>query len=228
MPSLILIVDDDPACLSFYDSLLRSRGYSTLTATSGRSGLSLARQHRPQLILLDLSLPDQNGFVVMKALRADPRLASTRVLFITGVPDPAGLIGTAYATFGACGFLRKPSSASRILSAVKKALHPAASHPRLIASSNSAPHRLRVDPNTREVWMDGRVLPPLGPRRFELLCELAKSPQGISRESLLAALWGDARDIATVDRTVERLRRDLGDATRTIIVNVPGGYKLVG
>ncbi|MFP4055518.1 MAG: response regulator [Candidatus Brocadiia bacterium] len=80
----VLLVDDDPAFLKANSLLLRAAGYEVLTAEDGRTGLAAAREHRPDLVVVDviMSRPDE-GFALARAIRGDERLADTRLLVVT-------------------------------------------------------------------------------------------------------------------------------------------------
>ena len=80
---LILIVEDNPLNLELVRDLLQAKGYRTLEAVTGADGLALAAAHDPDLILMDVQLPDHDGIATLKRLRAQPGLASTRVVAVT-------------------------------------------------------------------------------------------------------------------------------------------------
>ncbi len=93
----VLVVEDDPNMRGLLQVLLDTEGYDVATASDGLAGLSQAAQTAPQLILLDLNMPDLGGLRVLEQLRDDPGLAGTPVLVVTGqvdaVPVVAGLLG---------------------------------------------------------------------------------------------------------------------------------------
>jgi CheY-like chemotaxis protein len=93
-PATILIVDDEPDVVSYLEMLLHDAGFRTLTATNGREGLTAARTGRPDLIVLDISMPEASGARLYKDLRGDAALAATPVVIVTAVTgfggDPYG------------------------------------------------------------------------------------------------------------------------------------------
>jgi len=104
----ILVIDDDPSCRRFIQRMLESRGYSVATAASGRTGIAQAQDESPDLILLDLVLPDCNGFSAMQKLKSQPKTNCIPVIIVTGRCDPESLLETAAAGQHARAFLWKP------------------------------------------------------------------------------------------------------------------------
>ena len=80
----ILVVDDEPEILRVFTQILNNAGYEVLTAATGRDGLRLAREERPDLVLLDVLLPDFNGMAVCKQIKGDPILKDVFVVLISG------------------------------------------------------------------------------------------------------------------------------------------------
>src|SRR5262249_8002660 len=79
----VLAIDDDPMAIELVEALLAPEGYTVLKATGGEAGVALARQQRPALIILDLLMPDVDGFTVVSRLRADPATAAIPILILT-------------------------------------------------------------------------------------------------------------------------------------------------
>jgi two-component system, cell cycle response regulator DivK len=105
---LILIVEDNEKNLKLVRDLLQVKGYRTLEAGTGQRGLELAAEHRPDLVLMDIQLPDIDGVSALERLRADPRTAELRVIALTAFAmkdDQARFVGA-----GFNGYLVKPIS----------------------------------------------------------------------------------------------------------------------
>jgi len=90
----VLIVDDEAAVVSYLEMVLRDEGYDTISASDGESGLQLARRERPDLLVLDISMPRASGTRLYRDLKTDPQLAATPVIIVTAV---TGLGGDPYA-----------------------------------------------------------------------------------------------------------------------------------
>jgi two-component system alkaline phosphatase synthesis response regulator PhoP len=117
MSKKVLIADDEPNIVISLEFLLRREGFEVLVAVDGEEALAKARAERPDLVLLDVMMPKMNGFDVCQALRADPELASMRVLMLTAkgreteVSKGLGL--------GADGYMTKPFSTKDLVEQVR-------------------------------------------------------------------------------------------------------------
>jgi DNA-binding response OmpR family regulator len=133
MERKILVADDDPDILELLQLALADSGYLTSTATTGEATLQAARLSRPDLVLLDLMLPDTNGLSVLEMLRSDPITASIPVILMTAMPGTfprlAGL------ELGAAGFVNKPFELSELISSIRDALDPSRVNPRSFATA---------------------------------------------------------------------------------------------
>jgi two-component system cell cycle response regulator DivK len=83
MSALVLIVEDDPRSLKLARDVLRFAGYRTLEVESGEDAVAAAREHRPDVVLMDIHLPGMDGIETLRTLRADPATANTRVIAVT-------------------------------------------------------------------------------------------------------------------------------------------------
>ena len=116
----VLVVDDDPEVRALIREILEGEGYRTWALESGEAARELARRDRPALIILDLFLPDLDGYTVASQLRADPATANIPVIFITGSDVPVHR--TLSFGLGAVAHLPKPFTAAQLLRAVGQAL----------------------------------------------------------------------------------------------------------
>lgn len=81
----ILVIDDEPHVVTYLETLLQDNGYVTVTAANGREGLDVARQEHPDLICLDITMPEKSGIAFYRELKADPELGDTPVVIVTAV-----------------------------------------------------------------------------------------------------------------------------------------------
>ncbi len=116
----ILIVDDDQAQVEALSLRLRKQGFSTVLAFEGRSGLRKAREHRPDLVLLDLRLPDVDGFAVCEELVDSPETCHIPIIIVSG-SDQADVVRTSRAA-GCEYFVRKPYDPNVLLTLIEHAL----------------------------------------------------------------------------------------------------------
>ena len=119
-PQPILIVDDDDALVDVLQLRLERQGFTTRTSGTGESGLAIARQHQPSLILLDLRLPDVDGFELCQQLVDDPQTAGIPVIILSGLERP-DIIRRARAA-GCHFFVRKPYDPNALLALIQQAL----------------------------------------------------------------------------------------------------------
>jgi CheY-like chemotaxis protein len=84
----VLVIDDQPFFITLQQNLLKRHGYRVLTASNGQEGLAVAKQHKPDLILLDIEMPGMDGFAVCEKLKADDTLKAIPVVILTSTQDP--------------------------------------------------------------------------------------------------------------------------------------------
>src|SRR5512147_1475886 len=213
MAERILVVEDE---LSLRETLaynLKKEGYAVETAGDGRAGLEAARRSKPDLLILDVMLPELDGFEVARTLRKE---MTTAILMLTARDDEIDrVVGL---EVGADDYLTKPFSMRELLARVKAQLRRA----RLIREEidhedQQAPHKkltfdgLVIDQTRREVTLDGSPL-ALKPKEYELLLFLAEHRgQMLSREFILERVWGweFTGDSRTVDVHVHWLRQKI-------------------
>lgn len=209
----ILVVDDDRKIVALVRAYLEREGFRVVAAYDGREALRQARAEMPILIVLDLMLPEVDGFEVMRLLRAD---SDVPVLMLTARSSlPERIIGLEK---GADDYLPKPFSPAELVVRVKAVLR----RVRGSTSSTSVPsasatlrqHDLVIDTERYEVRR-GDELIPLTPVELKLLVTLVQADgRALSRDQLLDAIYG-ADDGDVLDRTIDvhigRLRDKLGD-----------------
>ncbi|MFC1662252.1 response regulator [Gemmatimonadota bacterium] len=132
----ILIVDDEPDVVRYLEMLLQDQGYETLGALDGREAMELARQEKPDLVILDISMPNVSGTKVYREIRTDPELASIPVIIITAI---VGFDGDPYAYENFIshrrkvpppeGYFPKPIDTKAFLAAVRELLGTPADRP---------------------------------------------------------------------------------------------------
>jgi DNA-binding response OmpR family regulator len=116
----ILAVDDDPAILDVVAQVLMDEGYEVLTAGGGRAAVKLAREHLPRLILLDLMMPEMNGWQVVAELRASPQTRSIPILILSARRDTELMANDLKVS----SYLEKPFDLDELLACVQRLLAP--------------------------------------------------------------------------------------------------------
>jgi two-component system KDP operon response regulator KdpE len=204
----LLLIEDDSAIRSALVRALSDRGHGVETAPTGMEGLHSALEGGPDLILLDLGLPDVEGATLLKMLRG---VSQVPVVVITAQDDEQQIIRALDA--GADDYVVKPFSADHLDARVRAVLR------RATAAEPVGPvvvGGLTVDPRTRDAVLDGRPL-DLSRKEFDLLHQLArKAGQVVTKRDLLAEVWhlpyGGAEK--TVDVHLSWLRRKLGESAQ--------------
>jgi len=218
----ILVVEDEGSIASFVSLYLKNAGYTVRTAANGSEALSQVAAQMPNLIVLDLMLPDIDGIEVCKRIR---QTSDVPILMLTARDEDVDkIIGL---EVGADDYLTKPFNPRELVARVKSILRRAAPERRERESEFIEHGDLRIDAGRREVHVGDEEI-QLAPKEFDLLWELLDH-RGLvlTRDQLLERVWGYtfAGDTRTVDVHVRQLRRKLGDASP--IVTVWGvGYKV--
>ncbi len=218
----ILVVEDEGSIASFVSLYLKNAGYTVRTASTGSEALSQAAAQMPNLIVLDLMLPDIDGIEVCKRIRQQ---SDVPILMLTARDEDVDkIIGL---EVGADDYLTKPFNPRELVARVKSILRRAAPERRERESEVIDHGDLHIDAGRREVTVGDEEI-QLAPKEFDLLWELLDH-RGLvlTRDQLLERVWGYtfAGDTRTVDVHVRQLRRKLGDASP--IVTVWGvGYKV--
>ena len=208
MPQLLLI-EDDPVIRSRLIGALRERGYVVASADKGMIGLGLAVEDRPDLVLLDLGLPDIDGTEVLRMLRA---VSAVPVIITSARDDDPALVQALDA--GADDYLVKPFSAAQLEARVRAVLR------RYGAGQSERPvltvGGLSIDLRARVATLDGAQL-ELSPREFDLLAYLAQRPgEVVTKRELLTDVWQQpyGGSDKTVDVHLSWLRRKLGETAQ--------------
>jgi len=116
----VLIVDDIPVNIILLKTMLTRTNVRMLTATNGEEALSIVRQSKPELILLDIQMPVMNGWEVLKAIKEDPQLSKTIVIVVSAYTSPEDIDQSM--KLGAAGFIKKPVIMDILLSSVTSEL----------------------------------------------------------------------------------------------------------
>jgi two-component system phosphate regulon response regulator PhoB len=222
----VLLVDDERDLLSLLDFNLRAAGFETLLATTGEQALSMMRRHAPDMVLLDLMLPDVSGNEVCRQIKADVRTRHVPVVMLTA--KGAELDRVVGFEIGADDYVTKPFSVRELVLRLKAVLRRAGPG-RSTERPPDAIGPIRVDVDAHRAYADGDEV-ILTPLEFRLLTTMMSRLGRVqSREQLLEDVWEMSADVETrtVDTHVKRLREKLGSG-RDLLETVRGvGYRLV-
>ena len=224
----VLIVEDEKNIVDIVRFNLQHEGYGTLEAYDGEAGLALAREKKPDLILLDVMMPKMMGFDVCRALREEGD--NVPVIILTAREEEEDkVLGL---EIGADDYITKPFSMRELMARVKANIRRTAMSAPSAGAENSmsAGGALTINTESYQVFKGGRPI-ELTQREYELLTFLASHPDKVfSRVDLMEQVWnygyvGD--DVRTVDVTVRRLREKIEDdpaSPRYILTRRGVGY----
>jgi DNA-binding response OmpR family regulator len=202
----VLLLEDEQDVAELIRYNLVKEGYDVLVSGNGAEALRLAREHRPDVVLLDIMVPQLNGWEVCRRLKQDADLASIPVIMVSGRVDEGDkVLGF---ELGADDYVTKPFSPRELLARIRAVLRR-----RGLADAKEKKRRLKagdleIDRDRFEVRMKGRAV-ELTPKEFELLATLVATPGRVfGREELLDIVWGRDGFVEprTVDVHVARLR----------------------
>jgi len=222
----ILVVEDEADLRQVLEFNLTGAGHEVQAVSTGEAGLRKGRERRPDLVLLDLMLPDISGLEVCRQFKTDEALRSIPIIMLTARGDEIDrVVGF---EIGADDYVAKPFSVRELTLRIGAVLR------RKDAPSGEADStvfgRLRLDRQAHRAWVDGEEL-DLTALEFKLLSILYERRDRVqSRSVLLDVVWGIRADVTTrtVDTHVKRLREKLG-AARDYVETVRGvGYRFLG
>jgi two-component system alkaline phosphatase synthesis response regulator PhoP len=218
----ILVVDDDQDIQEMLSYNLRKEGYEVKTADNGKMALQVAESFRPELIILDVMMPEMDGIETCRELRANSDLEQTIIAFLTARGEDYSQIAGFDA--GADDYIAKPVKPRVLVSRVQALLRRHGS--RLEERTADQHGEVTIDHEKYQVTRAGKEL-PMPKKEFELLSLLMSKPGRVfTREVILNKIWGN--DVVVGDRTIDvhirKLREKVGDSFIKTVKGV--GYKI--
>lgn len=227
-PGRVLIVDDEPEMVRLLTFLLDRQGYTVLTAHTALDGLAKARQGRPDLLILDMTLPDMSGLDVYSQLKGDPGTREIPIMVLTG--QSASEAAAQAVRRGADHFMTKPIGRPEqfldMVAALLQRKPDKSASPQVLRVGDA----LIVDEAARAVIVGARTITGMPETLFRLAQEFARNPgRTLDRDHLVRRVWkGKSVRHRVVDQYVRRLRDRFGDPARHWLVTMPGqGYRLI-
>lgn len=202
----VLVIDDEPQIRKFLDISLRANGYRVALAADGQSGLNLLATQGADLLILDLGLPDRDGYSVLRDLRQWSQVPVIVLTVRAGESEKVAVLDA-----GANDYVTKPFGVQELMARVRAILRASA------VPANTTPvfddGQLRVDLVRREVTVDGRVV-TLSRKEYALLALLVRhAGRVVTQPQLLREVWGPTHQSDThyLRILVAKLRQKLGD-----------------
>lgn len=222
----VFVVEDEPDILKLMAINLGKSGYEVEAFTEAGPMLKALEKRAPDVIILDLMLPDQDGLDVCKNLKKSDLYADIPIIMVTARTDEVDVV--LGLELGADDYIRKPFSPRELVARVKAVLRRGKRTDLPSAKPMVVGGLLTIDPAKYEARVQGERI-QLTATEFSILKMLAQKPGWVySREKILDSLWGDEKDVfdRTVDVHIKNLRDKLGPASK-LIKNVRGvGYKI--
>ncbi len=221
MTTRVLVVDDEPSIQSLLSRVLVREGFEVLSAMNGQEGLLVAAQEKPDLIILDLNLPDLYGEEVCSKLRQDSTTENVPILILTG-KNALGLSARCL-DGGADAYLSKPFDIADILAHLRALLR--RSQGRVSSRGVILSGRLTIRIAERMVFWRGRRIATLAPKEFDILRYLVlEAPKVLDKNTLALKAWGISSDQLhqrTLDVHMRRIRKKLGPTAASCLKTVP-------
>lgn len=217
----VLVVDDEPDILELLQYNLNKEGYDVKTSTDGKKGVEIAKSFIPDLILLDIMMPHQDGVETCRQLREVPELTNSFIIFLTARSEEYSEIA-AFDT-GADDYITKPIKPRALMSRISALFRRDSKKKEESTSIKIGDLNINRDSYIVSIGETQVVLPK---KEFELLYFLAQNPNKVfSRDDLLLNIWGsDVYVLArTVDVHIRKVREKIGEGYITTIKGV--GYK---
>ena len=218
-PGKILLADDEPDILEIISYNLTSEGYEVICAKNGTEAISLAKEHLPSMIILDIMMPGKNGIEVCKLLRLQPEFKNTVIIFLSALNDEGTEIKGLET--GADDYITKPISPKVLISKVNALFR------RVAKDESSILHLGELTINRAKYNVTYKNAPVILARKeFELLSLLASRPGKVFlRNEILDKVWGTEVIVGdrTIDVHIRKIRQKLGMDCITTVKGV--GYK---
>lgn|SRR3989338_2248927 len=220
----ILIIDDDEDIREILGYALGKEGFIVHAASNGEEGLLKAEKHLPDLVLLDVMMPEMDGIEVCEKLRSNPATARIRICFLTARNEDYSQIAGFDA--GADDYVAKPIKPRVLISRINAILRRGSNNPSNDTHQESTD--IVIDRERYLVVLNGEEI-QFPKKEFELLSLLASKPQKVfERDVILEKVWGDGVIVGnrTIDVHIRKLREKLGDDCIQTVKGV--GYKFCG
>lgn len=221
----ILLVDDEPDILEIISYNLSDEGYTVITAENGVDGLKKAKKYLPQLIILDVMMPEMDGMEACENLRKIPELENTIITFLSARGEDYSQVAGFNA--GADDYITKPIRPKVLVSKVQALLRRFGKKSDVVEDNSIKVGKLVINRDEYKVLLNKKEL-VLPRKEFELLALLASKPGKVfKREDILQNVWGEEVVVGgrTIDVHIRKLREKIGDDSFKTIKGV--GYKFV-
>jgi len=221
----LLIIEDDGDLQQVLSVVFNREGYELHYAFNGKEGYDKMLAVQPDVVLLDLMLPVLNGVEVLKLVTTNTSLKDIPIIVMTAHGDKADMLEHSIKAQGVRAYLKKPFELGDIRSLVRRMLTQYPRNP--VTAAEVAKGEVRLDLKFRTVWVKDRMVATLSPMKASVLQVLLETKGAVKREKLLQSVWGDKTSVTAMEKTIQRLREDLGAEGRRLQTTAEG-YEIVG
>ncbi|OGS36312.1 MAG: hypothetical protein A2506_07590 [Elusimicrobia bacterium RIFOXYD12_FULL_66_9] len=222
----ILIIEDNGELQQLLSLTFTREGYEVHYAFNGKEGYDKVLSLQPDIILLDLMMPVLNGMEVIKLVSTNTSVRDIPIVVMTAHSDQADMLEHSNNAPGVREYVRKPFEFAHMKKVVARLLSQYPRRPR--EATEVAKGQVRFDTKLRTLWIDDKRVATLPPTRAEVLRVLLEAAGSVKREKLIAQVWGDKGSVAALEKTIQRLREDLGTAQAQRLQTTAEGYEIVG
>jgi two-component system alkaline phosphatase synthesis response regulator PhoP len=223
MNEKILLVDDDPDILEFLSYNIKQEGYTIQTAENGKEALEVLKNFKPDLIILDVMMPEMDGILTCQEIRKKPEFDNTLITFLTARgEDYSQIVGY---DSGADDYITKPIRPKVLISKLKSLLRRKNLQNNDEANENFEDKNFRIDKEKHLIIKDSEEI-FLPRKEFEIISLLASKPGRVfSREEIYEKIWGEHIFVGdrTIDVHIRKIRQKVGEELISTIKGV--GYK---
>ncbi len=222
----LLIIEDDGDLQQMLSIAFNKEGYEVHYAFNGKEGYDKILSAQPDVVLLDLMMPVLNGVEVIKLVTTNTLTRDIPIIVMTAHGDKSDMLETSIKAQGVREYIRKPFEVASLKSMVRRLLsqYPRNSQP----SAQVAKGEVRLDTKFRTVWISDKMTATLSPMKAQLLRVLIEAKGSVKREKLLQSVWGEEGSATALEKTIQRLREDLGPTGSQRLQTTTDGYELVG
>ncbi|MFA6003780.1 MAG: response regulator transcription factor [Elusimicrobiota bacterium] len=222
----ILIIEDDGDLQQVLSIAFNREGFETHYAFNGQEGYDKVVALQPDIILLDLMMPVLNGVEVIKLVTSNTSVRDIPIVVMTAHSDQSEMLEHSIRAHGVREYVRKPFEVKAVMALVRRLI---AQYPRNPAPpSEVAKGEVRLDTRFRTVLIAGKTVATLAPTRAAVLKELLEAKGAVKRDRLIQAVWGQGDHASALEKTIQRLREDLGPDGARRIQTTEDGYEIIG
>lgn len=221
----LLIIEDDGELQQILSVVFQREGYELHYAFNGKEGYDKMISQQPDVVLLDLMMPVLNGVEVIKLAATNTSLKDIPIIVMTGHGDKVDMLEHSIKAQGVRAYLKKPFELAEIRTLVRRMLSQYPRNP--VTASQVAKGEVRLDVKFRTVWVSDKMVATLSPMKASVLQVLLEAKGPVKREKILQTVWDDPKAVPALEKTIQRLREDLGAEGRRLQTTAEG-YEIVG